>query len=165
MPLPGGITTIQVTGTYTDSSGSPLGGAVLFTPSSALVDATGTQILGNTAITAQVSSSTGVMVTQTLPCTNNASLAPPGWTYSVTVAVPGASQVITNVLLPSTLGVTVDMSQISAVSGVLATTGKLFLPDAVSAPGQTTGGGWVYAIGGALYWVGGSGTITKIAPA
>jgi hypothetical protein len=162
--LPGGITTIMVTGLYEDASGSPLGGAVVFTPSTDLTDAGGSVVIGSTGITAPVSSSTGVMTAQVLACTNNAGLYPLGWSYTVTVAVPGAIQTFST-LLPSTLGASTDMSALTPVSGVLSLLGKLFIPDVVSAPGTTSGGGWLYCQAGALYWTGQNGTVTKIAGA
>jgi hypothetical protein len=53
----------------------------------------------------------------TLPCTDNAGLNPSGWVWNVTEEVPNAGRSY-SVLLPSTLGATVDISDLSPVASV-----------------------------------------------
>ena len=112
MALPGDLTTITVTGSYTDGAGNPQGGVVLFTPSSELTDQTGKVVIGTTPIPATVSSTTGTFSQAGLACTDNANLYPESWAWVVTVAVPGAQQTF-NTYLPSSLGSTVDISQLA----------------------------------------------------
>lgn len=131
MPLPGGLTSITVTGTFADSSGAPLGGTVTFWPSAEITDATGHVIIGMTPVTAVVSGSTG-QFSQVLTATDNAGLLPAGWTYKISVAVPGAQQVF-NAPIPSSYGSTVDISVLGPVQPLPSLTG----PFVVSVNGQS----------------------------
>lgn len=111
-----------MTGTFTDGSGNPLGGSVTFTPSTELTGPAGEIIIAQTAIVATVSSATGEMTPATLACTDNATLFPQGWTWTVASAVPGAVQTVT-VYLPHTLGSTVDLSALEPAGGIPSPSG------------------------------------------
>jgi hypothetical protein len=111
-----------VTGTFADGSGNPLGGSVTFTPSEELIGPAGEIIIAQTPIVSPVSSTTGVMTPVTLACTDNATLSPQPWTWTIAVAVPGAVQTVT-VYLPHTLGSTVDLSALEPVGGIPSPSG------------------------------------------
>jgi hypothetical protein len=162
MPLPVGLTTIIVTGDFTDASGAAQAGTVSFTPTSAVTDAAGKAILTQTAVTAVLSAGA---FSVTLPCTDNAGLTPLNWAYSMVVAVGGAAQTVTPVYLPHALGATVDISALSPGPIVSPPSGVYYLPNAAPPPtsGPSLGGGFLYASGGALYWLGPSGSPVLIA--
>lgn len=131
MSLPGGLTSITVTGTFSDGAGDPLGGTVTFWPSAELTDATGHVIIGATPITATVNPSTG-QFSQVLATTDNAGLLPEGWTYKIQVGVAGAQQTF-NAYIPSSYGSTVDLSVLGPVQPLPTLTG----PFVVSVNGQS----------------------------
>lgn len=117
MPLPGGLTTITVTGTYTNPDGSAATGYVTFTPSVAVTDAAGKVIIPAATLTAGLAGGAFSIV---LPCTDNAGLSPSGWQWHIVVNITGINgpQSVFTVNLPSTLGSTVDISALSPVAGV-----------------------------------------------
>ncbi len=114
MTLPPDLTSITVTATYEDGGGNPLYGYVTFTPSADLTDATGHVFLRAAAVTANVVHGA---VSQTLACTDNANIAPTGWHWIITEVVGNETGNLPahtySVLLPSTLGPTVDLSTIT----------------------------------------------------
>jgi len=114
MALPAGITTITVTGYYTTIGGASLGGAVAFSPSSQLTDAAGNVVFGLDPVVAPVNAQGQFLVT--LPCTDNAGLTPAGWSYTVEVAVPGIDPKPFTILLPSSLGPSVQLSALEPAS-------------------------------------------------
>jgi hypothetical protein len=113
MALPVDLTTIEVTGSFDDASGAAQSGAVLFTPTTPLVDSTGQVVVTQTAMTRAVTS--GTMAAITLATTDNANLFPQSagssWAYTVTIAVPGAMATF-DTYLPSGYGSTVDLTQL-----------------------------------------------------
>jgi hypothetical protein len=165
MSLPGALTKVTITGTYVDASGAAQSGTVSFTPTSTVTDAAGSVVLTQTAVVAELSS--GSFSLGPLVCTDNQNLAPAGWAYVANVAVGGAQQTISPVYLSHALGSTVDMSQITTGPAAPAPSGLIYLPNAVSPPsgGPSLGGGFLYALNGALYWQGPSGSPALIAPA
>lgn len=117
MPLPGDLTTITVTGTYQDASGAPLTGYVTFTPTADLLDSTGHVVLRATPLYAKLTSGTLSVI---LPCTDNATLNPATWAYTVaevlsdgTASLPSRTYTIQ---VPHTLGATVDISTLIPVN-------------------------------------------------
>lgn len=80
MPLPPGLSTVTVTGTYKHPDGTPMTGKLLFTPEPAILTsaAHGTLMLG-TIEAALVNGE----VTATLLATDDADVTPTGWTYLV----------------------------------------------------------------------------------
>ncbi len=164
MALPAGLTTATITGTYTSANGTAASGSVSFAPTSAVTDAAGTTILTEIPVTATLDAA-GSFTLGPIPCTDNAGVAPLGWSYQVTVAVGGATQTITPVYLPHALGPVVDMSQIGPGPITSPVNGVYYLPNAspvpVSAP--SLGGGFLYAENGHLYWLGVSGSAVLIA--
>jgi hypothetical protein len=163
--LPGGLTTITVTGTFLTATGTGLGGSVSFTPTSAVTDAAGEVVLAELAVTAMVSGTTGVMTPLVLPTTDNQGTTPAGWAYTMAISVPGAQNTITPVYLPHALGSTVDITALSASLAAPAPSGVSYIPNAVTVPvaGPSGGGGFLYATGGALYWIGPNNTAHLIA--
>lgn len=137
MPLPDGLTTCVLTGTYIAPDGAPLGGQLTFTPSSALADDSGEIVLAATPLTARLQSGTGSFSIELL-CTDNAGLTPAGWLWHVIVAVPGAQESFF-FGLPSTLGPTTDICTLtpagappadaSFVASINGQTGTVVLAD------------------------------------
>ena len=151
-----------MTGTFADGSGNPLGGSVTFTPSTELGDPAGEIIIAKAPVVATVSSTTGEMAA-TLACTDNATLFPQGWTWTVGVAVPGAIQSFTT-YLPHTLGPVVDLSALSPTGGIPSPSGTYVIsvnglsgavsgmlgPGTMSAPAAAIGSGAVIATSAAI---------------
>lgn len=161
---PGTLPSLTITGFYESATDAAQAGAVLFTPSSAVMDAAGKVVV--TAVP-NVGSLTGGSLSITLPCTDTAGLVPAGWLYNVTVAVPGA-QTTFPLYLPQSLGGTtgsVDISALTPVSGSPSPSGVSYLPNATSPPavGPSGGGGYLYALNGSLFWLGPSGTPHQVA--
>lgn len=117
MPLPGDLTSITVTGTYQDASGNPLTGHVTFTPTADLLDSTGHVVLRAAPLYAYL---TAGAISIVLPCTDNATLNPAMWAYTVVEALSDGTQSLPNrtytVQLPHTLGATVDISTVIPVN-------------------------------------------------
>ncbi|MFH8926379.1 hypothetical protein ACH4D4_04920 [Streptomyces pristinaespiralis] len=80
MPLPPGLSTVTVTGTYTHPDGSPFTGKVLFTPEPAILTsaAHGVLVLGTVEATAVAG-----VVSVTLLATDDPDVTPVDWTYLV----------------------------------------------------------------------------------
>lgn len=83
MPIPAGITSITVTGTFVDASGVPLAGYVLFTPSITAADPTDNAIVPMAPVRANLDTNGAISVA--LAATDDTTWAVPGWTYSVKV--------------------------------------------------------------------------------
>jgi hypothetical protein len=117
MPLPGDLNTITVTATYPDGSGNPLFGYVTFTPSTDLTDSTGHVIVRAAPVQATlVRGSISIL----LACTDNSTLSPSGWYWIVTEVVGNSTGNLAtrtyNVLLPHSLGTTVDLASLAPVT-------------------------------------------------
>jgi hypothetical protein len=115
--LPGDLTTITVTGTYIDGSGNQLAGYVTFTPTADLVDSTGHTVLRATPLTATLS---GGSISIVLPCTDNATLSPDTWAYTIAETISDGLNNLPirtyTVQLPHTLGASVDLSTLVPVN-------------------------------------------------
>jgi len=105
MPLPSNLTTITLTGEFLTSTGTPMSGTLSFTPPPELVDVN-TAIMYAAPDTVTLDS-TGKFTT-VLICTDNPTLAPAGWSYTVQENV--SSPRTYTIFVPSTLGTTVDLS-------------------------------------------------------
>jgi hypothetical protein len=81
MPLPPGLSTVTVTGTYKHPDGTPLKGKLLFTPEPAILTSAthGTLLLGTVEATPDAEGDISV----TLLATDDADVTPTGWTYRV----------------------------------------------------------------------------------
>lgn len=112
MPFPGDLTTITVTASYPTIAGQPQTGLVTFDPQQVIADSTGKVILTG-AVIQQIFN--GTMQPIVLPCTDNSTLNPTGFSYKVTEAI-GASTRSYQVQLPHTLGTTVDLSSLTPVT-------------------------------------------------
>ena len=143
MPLPGDLTTITVTATYSDGTGAPLYGYITFTPSTDLTDSTGRVILRAAPIVANLVKGA---ISVTLICTDNATVSPSGWSWAVNEVVGTAAGNLVprsyNVLLPHTLGASTDLSTLAPVIPQASVTPYLLasnnLSDLVSIPTSRT---------------------------
>lgn len=115
MTLPGNINVITVTGTYEDFAGNPASGTIAFTPTAPeLLDAGATTMLNAMPMVATLDNTGHFSIT--LPCTDNTTLAPGQWSYLVTETIHGIRTY--SILLPHTLGASVDISQVAPPTGV-----------------------------------------------
>lgn len=108
MALPVNITTIVVTGTYVDFSGSAIAGQVKFYTSQVLIDAAADRIIIPSTITGNLDANGSFSVT--LPTTNDVDVSPLNYTYTYEEAFPGGSTY--TLALPSSLGASVDISDL-----------------------------------------------------
>ena len=166
MALPAGLNTVTLTGTFTSISGSPASGSVSIAPSSVLTDANGTTVMTEIPVVATLGTG-GNFSIGPIPCTDSAgTLSPIGWAYTINVNVGGAQSTLYPVYLPHSLGSSVDISEITPEGTTLIPSGLFYLPNAASPPSAPAqGGGYLFALAGALYWQGPSGGPTQIAPA
>lgn len=118
-----GAKLIVVTGRYINFvSGAGENGSVQFIPSlPSLSDATDDQFLTIPPLVATLPGSLGGTPNSsgpgtfsiTLPCTDNTELHPEGFSYTIIEKVTNmANRVTKNVLIPSTLGATVDLTTV-----------------------------------------------------
>lgn len=128
MTLPVNLTTIEVTGTFLDTEGNPLSGTLTFAPPPELVDIN-TAIMYSTPVT--VTLGVGGTFTVTLIATDNPTLVPAGWSWTVTEQVRGSRSY--TIYVPSTLGDSVDLSNLVPMPTLDGTTTTTTVGDA--APG------------------------------
>lgn len=128
MTLPGNLNTITLTGTYLDSTGAPETGTISFVPPPELVDIN-TAIMYSKAVTATLDMSGSFSVT--LICTDNPTLLPVGWSYTVTENISGTRSY--SIYLPSSLGSSTDIS--GRVPLPTLTGGSPLTPTSAVAPG------------------------------
>jgi len=76
------LTTVTVTGTYTDGEGTPLTGTVRFTPNATLTDTTDDQVISPVPVIVTLDSAGHFSVP--LYATDNPDLSPSGWAWQVT---------------------------------------------------------------------------------
>lgn len=145
------LATIVVSGGPGTGAQGSLTGSVSFTPSTTVTDATDHVIVEPVTLTYPLVA--GRFTSGPLVCTDNGNLLPAGWTWIIAVQIDVLPrQAPFNVLLPSTLGPTVDLSQLQAVvpqagmaAYLLLTGGILSGPVTLSGsppmivPGATTG--------------------------
>jgi hypothetical protein len=127
--LPGDITTITVTGQYLGVTSNPASGTVIFTPSTVLTDTEGQVILTGLPVTAVLDDTGSFSIT--LPCTDNDSIRPNPFYYTVTEAIGGSGgmypQPAFNVVLPSSLGASVDISALAPVPSMATPSPGLYV--------------------------------------
>lgn len=114
MGLPGNINTIILTGTYLDFQGFPQSGTLTFTPNAGPFDDSATPAV-LTGIPIAAGLTTAGTFAVTLPCTDNTSLQPTGFSYQVQENLSGGSRAYF-IQLPHTLGSTVDIATLIPVS-------------------------------------------------
>jgi hypothetical protein len=113
MPFPTDLTIITVTATYEAIDGSlASGGTVTFDPGGVIADNIGKAIFDRPA-TATVQNGT---ISVQLPATDNANLNPTGFSYAVTEKINGTTSRAYTIQLPSSLGTTVDLAQLTPVA-------------------------------------------------
>jgi hypothetical protein len=141
MPLPEGTAVITVTGTYSTITGSPVlsrrGRApqVGFTPSAVITDSDGKIIYTQQAVVALLNADGQFSIS--LACTDNAGWSPAGWVWNVSEVIPDLGREY-SILLPSTLGETVDISDLSPVTTAPAVSAYV-LQSQVGAPSGVAG--------------------------
>jgi hypothetical protein len=121
--FPAGASTITVTGTFpVPVAGTARAGRVVFTPSARLVDDTQKAIYsGGGPVTLDSAGHFSVV----LLCTDDPDVQPAGWRWRVDEQPSGGERATYWIDLPSTLGPTVDLSEVAEVD----------------APGGSSGGG------------------------
>jgi hypothetical protein len=111
--LPGNVNTITVTGSYYDFQGNPLAGSVTFIASAGpLADPGAPAFLSPVTVTATLVNGKFSTV---LPCTDNATLSPNGFVYTVIETLPGTSRSYM-ISLPHSLGSSVDLATVAPVT-------------------------------------------------
>lgn len=134
MPFPAGATTITVTiNRPIPAGGTGNSGRIVFTPSAVLVDATHKAIYSGAGTATLDANGTASI---TLLTTDATGVLPTGWQWQIDEQLPGARRTY-YVGLPSTLGSTVDLSQLSPVSAPDSTGQSL--PPTGPAGGALTG--------------------------
>lgn len=108
MPLPPGIATCTITGTYLDPEGQPATGWVTFTVPQQLIDATDHTVIAAVPFSAELTAGSFSIA---LPYTDNPGVQPSGWTYQVTEVVPGGRQYY--ISLPRSTGASADISTLA----------------------------------------------------
>lgn len=108
--IPGDLTTITVTGTYTDPAGNALAGSVQFAAPVEVCDSTGHVVVSTVPVTVSLVAGAFSVV---LPCSDNADLAPTSFAYNYTenLTALGYARTIP-IALPHTLGSSIDISQL-----------------------------------------------------
>lgn len=119
MALTPNLTTVTVSGTYVDIQGNPIAGQVNFTPRAILTDAAYNQIVISKTISVTLDPTGSFSVV--LPVTDDTSLSPINFTYSVEEAFVGGR--IYDISIPST-SATLNLADVvpsSASSGLSST--------------------------------------------
>lgn len=133
MSFPMDVALITVTATYIDFQKNPQGGTVIFTPSAGpLADPTDKFFLEPIAIPVTLNGSGSLSVE--LPCTSNSNFEPSTWAWQVTERISGSLVRSYYVELPSTLGETVDLTDLAQVVPPSQYTGFLQLGAGSSFP-------------------------------
>ena len=164
-----------MTGSFSAFNNSPASGAVILTPTSEVVDSTGSLVLANTPIVAQLST-LGTISVPNLVATNNTGLYPSNWAYNFNIAVPGATGTFA-AYLASTTGY-VDIStlipaptppsltgpyviSLNGASGALTTAqlGAMPLPAGTPAEGDVP---VATGVGQASAWGSAGGSVTSV---
>ena len=107
---------MTLTGTYLDGSGNPLFGTVTFAPSVPLTDSTDSEIVLQAPVTVAVNSAGQFSVA--LYGTDDADLAPSGWTWQVTENIAGLTPSTWSFFLAWADGSTQDLSDLAPVAEV-----------------------------------------------
>lgn len=112
MTFPGGLTTIQVTGSELETlDGSPLNGVVIFSASGPISDPAASVVLAGSAVTQVIN---GVLSPLTIPATD---CVTPPFTYTITLRLQSPDPdppPVTGVSIPASRGPTVDLSELLA---------------------------------------------------
>ena len=110
MPLPPGLSTVTVTGTYLHPGGAPLRGSLVFRPEPGILTSAslGTLVLGTVEATLD---SNGTF-TATLLATDDPDVTPIGWTYRVTERWADANGRTYAIALPAAAP-TVDLADVA----------------------------------------------------
>lgn len=137
MALPGDLNVVTVTGKYVDAAGVPLAGSVTFSPSTTLTDSTGNVVIPGYGRTYPLVN--GAFTSDPLVATDDGTISPSGWTYTVLVAVQNLPQYSYPVLIPHTPS-TVDISALTPVASPgtpVLTSPNLLVPTAVRTSAYT----------------------------
>ena len=143
MALPGGVSTLTLTGKYEDLQGNPQSGTVTFTPSTGPFADPAVTVIFEPAPVVATLDNTGA-ISEVLACTDNSGFEPNSWVWNVTERVSGFTVRSYSIALPSTLGPSVDLSTLAQVEPTSDYDGYLLLSAGES-----------QALGGTL-WLNGS---------
>lgn len=138
MTLPGGLATVQVTGEFLDASGQPLTGRVTFVPTADLTDPGNSVVIP--AITRAYTLSRGRFTSDPLVATDNGSITPTGWAYTVTVSLADLDPISYEILLPQAT-TPVDLSALTPVAAQPAVSAYLTLAGGTVTGPLTLAGG------------------------
>ena len=132
--------TITVTGKFQDVAQNWLGGTVTIVPTfTEAIDATAAEIFAAIPQSYAIHPSSAGFTTAALVTTDSTDLVPSGWAYSITVSLTGLQPWSFSVLLPSALGATADISQLSPVTPVTPSSGSLPVVSILSFGAHTDG--------------------------
>ena len=158
MSFPGGITTINLEGTYINPiGGAGLDGWITIQPNVDLIDSNGNVIMK--AFPYQLAVVAGAMSTVTIPTTDSANIAPSGWYYIVTEYFPGALPVsMWNANIASTYGASVNLANIPHATETITVTNYIQTQYPMDVSGNATSGYILTATGaGTATWQANSG--------
>jgi hypothetical protein len=109
------LTTIQVAGTLRDASGGPASGTVTFAPSALLTDTSDSATVPAHPVPCYLNSQGGFL-SRPLVYTDDDTISPSGWTYTITIALAASPPQYLIVLLPAALGPVADLSELVQVT-------------------------------------------------
>jgi hypothetical protein len=112
------LTTVLLSGTYVDGQENPLAGTVTFTPSVALADGTDNKAVRQRPVTATLDGSGAFSLS--LLSTDNGSLLPSGWYWTIREAFAGTPARQWNFNLLHATGASQDISDLEPVVSVAA---------------------------------------------
>ena len=124
MPLPGGLATVVVSGEFLDAAGTALAGRVTFTPTADLTDPANSLTIP--AVTRIYQLSRGQFVSDPLIATDNETVTPANWAYTVAISLRDLDPVSYEILLPQAT-TPVDLSALTPVVAQPAMTAYLTL--------------------------------------
>jgi hypothetical protein len=122
--LPGGIATVVVTGDFVDASGEPLVGRVTLTPTADLTDPGNSVTIP--AVTRTYTLSRGRFESDPLIATDNSTVTPANWAYTVQISLQNLDPISYEILLPQAV-TPVDLSALTPVAAQPAVSAYLTL--------------------------------------
>jgi hypothetical protein len=123
LALPDGLTTVEVTGTYLSPEGSQATGQVSFDIPSPLTDADGKVILVPLTIRRQLDGDGSFSAT--LPVTDDDSLTPLNWYYTITERIDRWQSRTWSFQLPASAGPSVDVAELTPITPPLEVFGTV----------------------------------------
>lgn len=112
------ITTVTLTGTYTDGAGDPVAGTVTFVPNAPLVSSGASDTIRQVPVSVKLDGSGHFSIA--LFATDAAGVAPSGWAWIVTEKITGSAPSRWQFLLPHANGATQDISTLEPTTSLPA---------------------------------------------